>query len=133
MKVEFCPLQSSESCETILKDFTGRDTDASYILQAEAAGVFMIQLINTLVTISPAGFEILTAGKQKPALWILQVSDYLRAAASLLPYVSSSNMVDSGEPDYVFTRLSIPDFIYLRIFVRHNQGTINLTAKSILV
>lgn len=49
----------------------------------EAGGVFMRQLINTLVSISPAGFEILTAGKQKPALWILQVSDYLCVFISL--------------------------------------------------
>lgn len=89
--------------------------------------MFLIQLINTLVCISPAGFEILAAGKA--ALWIRQVSDELRAAAYLFPSVSSSNTVDSGEPDYVFTRLSIPDFIYLRIFVRQNQATIHLTAK----
>lgn len=91
--------------------------------------------MNTLILVSirPAGFEMLTAGKEKAAPWILRVSDHLRAAASLFPHVSSSNTVDSGEPDCVFTRLSIPDFIYLRIFVRQNRATIYLTAKSIRV
>lgn len=37
---------------------------------ADGAGVFTRQLINTLATVPPAGFEILAAGNEEPGLWI---------------------------------------------------------------
>lgn len=55
------------------------------------------------------------------------------SAASLFLWISSSNTGDLGEADYVFTRLSILDFIYLKICVHRNEGAIYLTAKSICI
>lgn len=81
---------------------------------------------------------ILIAGNEKPGLWILAVHttagcDYLRQPRPYFPASHPATRGDLGEPDYVFTRLNIPDFIYLRIFVRRNEGTIHLTAKLIRI
>lgn len=94
--------------------------------------------VASALTLTRTGLEdsqgILTAGNEKPGLWILAVyttagCDYLRQPRPYFPASHPATRGDLGEPDYVFTRLNIPDLIYLRIFVRPNEGTIHSTAN----
>lgn len=67
------------------------------------------------------------------AVYATAGSDYLRQPRLHFPASHPETRGDLGEPDYVFTRLSILDFIYLRIFVCRNEGTIYSTATSIRI
>lgn len=67
------------------------------------------------------------------AVYTTACSDYLRQPRLYFPASHPATRGDLGERDYVFTRPSILDFIYLRIFVCWNEGRIYVTAKSIRI
>lgn len=101
----------------------------SLIIQAKGGGVYDA-VINTLLTSLVLGWSVQSKFSLQE-IWNL-VCGFCRlhnclhwwspSDASLFPRISSSSSRDLEERDYVFTRLNILDFIYLRTFVGGNDG-----------